>query len=194
MRTPCGYSSTAATRAAWRCWRRTRRGRSGQAGYPHFRAKQHELGKRIYPVCYNPKHDQRLSKDVAQLAERYPWVTLIAIPVAGILAAILIATLQDYQAKQAERVRVNTEINRIIQTAADFDPIVHRYITLARAGDPQANGYHDRILNDPSVSRMNDVIAKPVTQWPSIDPATPLGHTTGRPSIYWCFPSISAPS
>lgn len=92
--------------------------------------------------------------------ERHPWVTRIAIPIAGILVVILIAVLQDYQAKQAEKARVNTEIDRIIQTATDFDPIVRNYIAFVRAGDPQAKGYHDRILNDPRVS----VIAKSVTQ------------------------------
>jgi hypothetical protein len=108
-------------------------------------------------------------KTLGNWPERHPWLTLIAIPIAGVLVAVLIAASQDYQAKQAEKVRVNTEIDRIIRTATDFDPIVQRYIALARTGDPQANGYHDRILNDPRVSRMNDVIGKPVTQWPSVE-------------------------
>jgi hypothetical protein len=64
---------------------------------------------------------------------------------------------------------VNSEIIQIGRTASDFDPIVQRYIALARANDPQARGYHDRILSDVRVSRMNDLGAKPVTQWPSIE-------------------------
>jgi len=98
--------------------------------------------------------------------ERHPWVILVAIP---IFIPILIVYLQDYQTKQAEKARVNTEIERIAKTATDFDPIVQRYIALARANDPQAKGYYDRMLSDPIVSRMNDVNAKPVTQWPSVE-------------------------
>lgn len=63
---------------------------------------------------------------------------------------------------------VNSEIIQIGRTASDFDPIVQQYIALARANDPQARGYHDRVLSDVCVSRMNDLSAKPVTQWPSI--------------------------
>jgi hypothetical protein len=108
-------------------------------------------------------------KTLRNWPERHPWVTLVAIPILAILVTVLIAYLQDYQTKQAEKARVNTEIERIIKTATDFDPIVQRYIALARANDPQAKGYHDRILSDPIVGRMNDVIAKPVTQWPSVE-------------------------
>jgi hypothetical protein len=166
MRMPCGYSfdrsnsgslAMLAANMPWPQWSSRLSTLSGETARESIR----------FAITRSMIRDYR--KTWRNWPERHPWVTLIAIPVAGILAAILIATLQDYQAKQAERVRVNTEIDRIIQTAADFDPIVHRYITLARAGDPQANGYHDKILNDPSVSRMNDVIAKPVTQWPSIE-------------------------
>ena len=64
---------------------------------------------------------------------------------------------------------VNSEIIQIGRTASDFDPIVQQYIALARANDPQARGYHDRILSDVRVSRMNDLSAKSVTQWPSIE-------------------------
>ena len=87
----------------------------------------------------------------------------------ALLVAILIPSWYYYQTKQAEKARVNTEIERIAKTAMDFDPIVQRYIALARANDPQAKGYYDRMLSDPIVSRMNDVNGKPVTQWPSVE-------------------------
>ena len=93
---------------------------------------------------------------------------MAALAIIGPLVTISGIWWRDHKAQLDDDAKVNAEINLIIQTATDFDPIVRRYITLARAGDPQANGYLDRIRSDPRVSRMNDVIAKPVTQWPSI--------------------------
>jgi hypothetical protein len=76
---------------------------------------------------------------------------------------------RDHKAQLDENAKVNAEINVISRTAVEFDPIVQEYVKLVRANDPQANGYHGRRLNDPRLSRMNDLIAKPVTQWPSVE-------------------------
>jgi hypothetical protein len=67
-----------------------------------------------------------------------------------------------------EDARVNAEINLILITAADFDPMVQKYITYYRDNDPSAKGYYNRQLNDARMIRMVDFNTMPITQWPSV--------------------------
>jgi hypothetical protein len=93
------------------------------------------------------------------------WITVLVAIVAALAAmtADRLATQRDKDAK------VNAEINQISRTVSEFDPIVKQYIKLVRARDTQVNGYYQRQLNDPRLSRMNDFIKMPVDLWPSAE-------------------------
>jgi hypothetical protein len=66
-------------------------------------------------------------------------------------------------------VAIVAALNQISRTVSEFDPIVQQYIKLVRARDTQVNGYYQRQLNDPRLSRMNDFIKMPVDLWPSAE-------------------------
>jgi hypothetical protein len=93
------------------------------------------------------------------------WISvLVAIAVAfAVIVADRLSTQRDKNAA------VNAEINQISRAASEFDPIVQQYIKLARARDPQANGYYDKQLSDPRLNMMNVFVKMPVDLWPSVD-------------------------
>ena len=72
------------------------------------------------------------------------------------IAVAFVVVVADRLSTQRDRnPAVNAEINQISRAASEFDPIVQQYVKLVQARDPQANGYYDKELGDPRLSRMN---------------------------------------
>jgi len=87
---------------------------------------------------------------------------LVALAVAfAVVVADRLSTQRDKNAA------VNAEINQISRAASEFDPIVQQYIRLVHAHE--ANGYYDKQLGDPRLSRMNVFMKMPVDLWPSVE-------------------------
>jgi hypothetical protein len=91
------------------------------------------------------------------------WISVLA----AIAVAFAVIGADRLSTQRDKNVPVNAEINQISRAASEFDPIVQQYIKLVHAHDPQANGYYDKQLGDPRLSRMNVFIKLPVDLWPS---------------------------
>ena len=89
---------------------------------------------------------------------------MVAEGAVGSFAVVVADRLSTQRDKNAA---VNAEINQISRAASEFDPIVQQYIRLVHAHE--ANGYYDKQLGDPRLSRMNVFIKMPVDLWPSVE-------------------------
>jgi hypothetical protein len=93
------------------------------------------------------------------------WISMLV----AIAVAFVVVVADRLSTQRDKSAIVNAEINQISQAASEFDPIVRQYIKLVQARDPQANGYYDKQLANPRLSRMNVFIKMPVDLWPSVE-------------------------